>query len=177
MLIEWHVTDVNSVIYLNLSSLKTPLKYHNPDWTQRNTCLSAHRGIPSAQLESILGCKIVEEALDRKMIFPEVLVDGHNDTVEKLNEKSVYHSMNIDIVKKECITHVMRNMMATFSTEYIDSLKEVTGKTLSEIESREIYNTSGDVGRIYHANLKKNSGNSTNAAKSKKDSESFWWRP
>ena len=116
---------------------KNNIEYNNPDWTQhRDTCLSVHCVIPSAQLVSTLGCEIVEDALDRKMIFPEVLVDGDNDTVEKMNENSVYHSINIDIVKNECITHVMRNMMATFSTEYIDSLKAVTGKTLSEIESR-----------------------------------------
>ena len=68
---------------------KENIEYHNPYWTQhKDACLSFHRGISSAQLEFTLGCNIVEEALDRRMIFLKILVDGDNDIVEKLNQRT-----------------------------------------------------------------------------------------
>ena len=49
--------------------------------------------------------------MTRGMIFPEILVNGDNDTIEKLNASNIYNAVNIDIRKKVCVTHLMRSLM------------------------------------------------------------------
>ena len=76
---------------------------------------------------SQLACDIVLDALTRGMIFPEILVDGDNDTIEKLNASNVYNAVNIDIRKKVCVTHLMRSLMNAVYND-CNSTREIAGK-------------------------------------------------
>ena len=61
------------------------------------------------------------------MIFPEILVDGDNDTIEKLNASNIYNAVNIDIRKKVCVTHLMRSLMNAVYND-CNSTRIIAGK-------------------------------------------------
>ena len=99
----------------------------NEEWnSHKGNCQTTHHGIASSDLESQLVCDIVLDALTRGMIFPEILVDGDNDTIEKLNASNIYNAVNIDIRKKVCVTHLMRSLMNAVYNE-CNSTREIAG--------------------------------------------------
>ena len=100
----------------------------NEEWnSHKGNCQTTHHGIASSDLESHLACDIVRDALTRGMIFPEILVDGDNDTIEKLNASNIYNAVNIDIRKKVCVTHLMRSLMNAVYND-CNSTREIAGK-------------------------------------------------
>ena len=57
------------------------------------------------------------------IVFPTLVVDGDNDTVESLNASDIYRKRGIDlkIQKIECLSHVMRKMTNTLFNDRVET--------------------------------------------------------
>ena len=86
------------------------------DWDAHNIqCSAEYSEYANIHLESAVALDILKQAYNRGIVFPTLVVDGDNDTVESLNTSDIHRKRGIDlkIQKIECLSHVMRKMTNT----------------------------------------------------------------
>ena len=86
------------------------------DWhAHKMQCPAEYSEYANTHLESAVALDIIEQAHDRDIDFPTLVVDGDNDTVESLNASDIFQKrgINLKIQKIECLSHVLRTMTIT----------------------------------------------------------------
>ena len=94
------------------------------DWdAHKIQCSAEYSEYANIHLESAVAHDILEQAYNRGIVFPTLVVDGDNDTVESLNALGIYQKRGIDlkIQKIECLSHVIRKMTNTLFTNRVET--------------------------------------------------------
>ena len=140
----------------------------------RKICQAEYSDYADSQLESAIAPELIKQAHERGVVFPTVICDGDNDTVESLNKLHIYQNsgINLNIKKIECLSHVMRNLMNDLTKNQLKAGQVGAGKRLMEeasvkSEPKEIkemsYAISGRVTHLYRLALKNNYGDPARA--------------
>ena len=116
-------------------------------------CPAEYSELANIHLESAVAIDTLEQAYNRGIVFPTLVVKGDNDTVGSLNASDIYKKRGIDmeIQKIECLSHVMRTMMNNLFINRVETGTLSIEKESVESQPNEIENmTLAVAGRITH---------------------------
>ena len=63
---------------------------YDKNWINQKAIFQETSGINSSNFESLLAYNNVQDAYSSGKIFPEILFDGDNDTIEQRNTSEIY---------------------------------------------------------------------------------------
>ena len=97
----------------NLFRSKAITEVQIQEWklTHEPNCSAKYSDYASVQLESALAPSIVQQALQRGIVFSGIVMDGDNKTHEALHIVNPYHHLGIDEIQRfECLSHVCKRL-------------------------------------------------------------------
>ena len=134
-------TDTNQVLSYGIACNSCPLctEYGNKlcdgrispsehdSWFQNHklTCPAEFAHLSSVQLESAIAPQVVQQALERGIIFSGLVCDGDTKTHDALSQADLYRDVDGagDIQRFECVAHVCKRLKANLIKKHEKEMK------------------------------------------------------
>ena len=106
-------------------------------WLEKHklTCPAEFSHLSSVQLESAIAPQVVQQALERGVIFSGLVCDGDTKTHDVLSQADIYHGIDNagEIQRIECLAHVCKRLKANLVKKHEKEMKLVKADKAADI--------------------------------------------